>query len=461
MLFGLDVARARMEKPGEDADGNKRPRRAVVVEGYTDAITLHQYGLTEAVGVLGTALTDSHARLLGRFADQVVLVFDGDSAGQNAAQRSVGTMLASDLDVRVLVLPDRLDPDEYLKAHGVDALEALLQSATELWPWRVERAIAMHGLDSVAARERVAGELLDTIHAAGLKTGQMRTESLLHVLERPLGVSLAALGDQLRSREQRGASREAFRAEREEATRGPAPSSRTHDDAVRAMSVRATIDDRMEAEFLQGVLAAPEHFAPEELDIDAGDFTNVALGKLYRAADTLARRLQEPDLDNLLTILTVPDLKRLLVFLDDRRRELAADDEDADAASSSDGHAALVLTDDGPPGSQSTELVRRGLTGASGEEDEGLPTCLQRPLLRMLRRRAERSHQELSRELPAEGDAAGQMLGSEEALRALAAFHAQRSFARPSEAGPMRPGGSTGQTAPFGGDPTSHEDGPA
>lgn len=444
VLFGLDVARETMEKPGTDAAGNKRTRRAVVVEGYTDCITLHQYGLTEAVGVLGTALTDHHSRLLARFADQVVLVFDGDAAGQNAAARSVGTMLASDLDVRVLVLPDKLDPDEYLKAHGADSLRQLLDTAVELWPWRVRRAVQTHGVDSVASRERAATELLDTIHNAGLKAGQMRTDSLLHALERPLQVGLAALSDQLRQREQKGATREAFKAQRVEeqaAHDASAPRSRTHEDAVRLMSHRATIDDKMEAELLQGVLGSAEDFAPEELPIDADDFTNIALGKLYRAADALARRMQEPDLDNLLTILTVPDLKRLLVFLDDRRRALEAaerEDEPAPAGGMLDTLAGAAVP--------AAHLTNRST------EESAIPPLLNRPLQRMLARREEQSHRRLSRELPGEGQ--GPMSESEDALRALAEYHARRSQASPSAAGPKRPGGPGGVFDPSGAGPT-------
>ena len=417
VLFGLDVARPAIEKPPEG-----QPRRAVVVEGYTDCVTLHQYGLTEAVGVLGTALTDAHSRLLSRFAEQVVLVFDGDSAGQNAAQRSVATMLAGDLDVRVLVLPDRLDPDEYLKAHGVESLRKLLATATDLWTWRIGRAIASHGTDSIAARERVATELMDVLVGAELRPGQMRTEGLLRQLERPLQLSLPAIENQFRERASRGRRYEAAPSEQPAA---PPARSRTRDDALRLMSGRANIDDRMEAAMLQGILEAPEDFAPDEYEIGPEEFTNVALGKLYRAADHLARSLQQPTLDKLLTILTVPDLKRLLVYLDDKRLEQAEpaepnDQSEPPPAGADDESAQSVgrLLDSEPDHAQ---------TRSDHESDEAIPLCLARPLSRMLRRREERSHQQISRELPAMGDAAGHLDSSEEALRKLAAFHAKRS----------------------------------
>ena len=390
-LFGMDVARRNLE-----AVPKGQTRRAIVVEGYTDCITLHQYGLGGAVGVLGTALTEQHGRLLARFADQVVLVFDGDAAGQNAAARSVGTMLASDLDVRVLILPDGLDPDEFLKDRGVEALESLLDSATELWDWRIRRAVGTHGVDTVIKRERAANELLDTLHQAGLKTGGMRTEGLLRALERPLSISLATLTAQLQMREQRGNRNAAFREERIEREQRPGRPSRSQIDAARIMDGKASSDDAIEVELLEGLLHAPEDFAPDRLPIDHEDFTNVALGRLYRAADALARQSQPPSYENMLAILTVSELKRLLVFLDDQQRARLEDSGDAAAADSS----------------------RSG---------DGLPACLGRPLKRMLRRREEWSHREISRELPGEGTAAAKMSESEEALRRIQEFHARRA----------------------------------
>ena len=87
----------------------------ILVEGYMDAIALHQYGFDCAVASLGTALTDDGATLLSRYTDQVVLIYDGDTAGQNATQRAIPMLEKAGLQVKVLKMRDAKDPDEFLK----------------------------------------------------------------------------------------------------------------------------------------------------------------------------------------------------------------------------------------------------------------------------------------------------------------------------------------------------------
>ncbi|HEU5115678.1 MAG TPA: DNA primase, partial [Isosphaeraceae bacterium] len=103
-LYAADLARAAARQNGWVA----------VVEGYTDVIAAHQVGLENVVGTLGTALGDEHIQALRRLADRVVLVFDGDEAGQKAADRSVELFLGHEVDVRVLTLPQGLDPCDFL-----------------------------------------------------------------------------------------------------------------------------------------------------------------------------------------------------------------------------------------------------------------------------------------------------------------------------------------------------------
>ncbi len=108
LLYGLDVARETIRKS----------RTALVMEGYTDCIVAHQYGFTDAVAVLGTALGEGHVRILKRFADRIVLVLDGDEAGQRRANEVLELFVAQQVDLRILTLPDELDPCEFLLAAG-------------------------------------------------------------------------------------------------------------------------------------------------------------------------------------------------------------------------------------------------------------------------------------------------------------------------------------------------------
>ena len=102
----------------------------ILVEGYMDAIALHQYGFDCAVASLGTALTEDGAALLSRYTDQVILIYDGDNAGQRAAQRAIPMLEKAGLQVKVLALKDAKDPDEYLKKFGADKFKVLLEGSS-------------------------------------------------------------------------------------------------------------------------------------------------------------------------------------------------------------------------------------------------------------------------------------------------------------------------------------------
>ena len=102
----------------------------ILVEGYMDAIALHQYGFDCAVASLGTALTEEHAALLTRYTEQVVLIYDGDQAGQRATQRAIPMLEKAGLQVKVLQMKDAKDPDEFLHKFGADKFKVLLEDSS-------------------------------------------------------------------------------------------------------------------------------------------------------------------------------------------------------------------------------------------------------------------------------------------------------------------------------------------
>ncbi|MBQ3215708.1 MAG: DNA primase [Oscillospiraceae bacterium] len=102
----------------------------ILVEGYMEAIALHQYGFDCAVASLGTALTEDGATLLSKYTDQVVLIYDGDKAGQNATQRAIPILEKAGLQVKVLQMRDAKDPDEFLKKFGADKFKLLLEESS-------------------------------------------------------------------------------------------------------------------------------------------------------------------------------------------------------------------------------------------------------------------------------------------------------------------------------------------
>lgn len=112
----------------------------IIVEGYMDCIALNQYGITNVVASLGTALTTHQARLLKRYADKVIISYDADIAGQTATLRGLEILRGAGLDVRVLIIPQGKDPDEFIRSNGKDAFLKLVASAVSLTSYRLKRA---------------------------------------------------------------------------------------------------------------------------------------------------------------------------------------------------------------------------------------------------------------------------------------------------------------------------------
>ncbi len=131
VLFGLPLA----------LDSIRRNGRVIVVEGYFDLIALHRAGIEEVAAPCGTALTAAHARRLRRYAQEVILLFDGDSAGQRAAERSLPVLLAEGLRVRAAFLPEGQDPDDLLSVSGPAALQSCVERGVPLLDVLIDRAL--------------------------------------------------------------------------------------------------------------------------------------------------------------------------------------------------------------------------------------------------------------------------------------------------------------------------------
>jgi DNA primase len=137
-------------------EGIRRADRVVVVEGYLDVMALHQFGLLSAVATLGTALTPDHVRLLGRYTQNIVALFDGDDAGRKAAARSFEIFVETGLLGRAAFLPAGEDPDTFVHNHGPEALEKILERAIPLadyyFSWLKQRfGMSLEGKSQIAS----------------------------------------------------------------------------------------------------------------------------------------------------------------------------------------------------------------------------------------------------------------------------------------------------------------------
>ena len=136
-------------------EGIRKADRAVLVEGYMDAIGVSAAGVREVVASCGTALTTQQVQSLRRHSDKIVVNFDPDAAGANAAERSINLLLDESMKVRIVELEGGLDPDEYCKERGAEAYRAKLDKAQSYFYWLADRARAKFDLRT--AEGRVAG----------------------------------------------------------------------------------------------------------------------------------------------------------------------------------------------------------------------------------------------------------------------------------------------------------------
>ncbi len=180
VLYNLHRARADMTRSG----------RAFVVEGYTDVIALARGGVPTAVATCGTALGEDHYQLLSRFASEVVLTFDADEAGARAAERAFAFHERFPLRTRVLVLPDGLDPADFVQQRGGEEFQRLADRAVPLVEFMIERAVQGADLASVEGRTAAVHAGLPIV--AGLDDEVRRQEYAAMLADRA-GVSASSV----------------------------------------------------------------------------------------------------------------------------------------------------------------------------------------------------------------------------------------------------------------------------
>jgi DNA primase len=154
-LFGLNLTRDEIRRAGF----------VILVEGFLDLIVPYQFGVRNAVASLGTALTPDQARLISRFARKVVVNYDGDNAGVQAAKKAIEILLAEDLEVKILVLPDGSDPDEFIRKSGATEYHKQRGSAQTHLQFVIDQAVRDRKLNNPADKEAAIDEVLPYIRA--------------------------------------------------------------------------------------------------------------------------------------------------------------------------------------------------------------------------------------------------------------------------------------------------------
>ena len=183
-LYGLHLARTQIR----NAD------LAIIVEGYMDVISCHQYGICNAIAPLGTAFTPEQGRLLMRSTYQVGISFDGDAAGIKATMRCLDILSDLGCTARVIQIPDQADPDEYLKKYGKEAFEALISQSQELIMYKIARYMETTNTDTITGKMQVVVQLLPDLRKM---QSAVARETAIRKISVSLQVSEKAIWDEL------------------------------------------------------------------------------------------------------------------------------------------------------------------------------------------------------------------------------------------------------------------------
>ena len=271
-LFGLNLAKK--SKQGS----------LILVEGNIDVVSLHQYGFDNAIASLGTSLTEEQAALMTRYTDQVILIYDGDKAGQNATQRAIPILEKAGLQVKVLQIRDAKDPDEFLKKFGADRFKLLLEGSANRVEYQLGAIRSKFDLREDDQRVKFIAEVAEFLSTLG---SPVQREVYGHRAAEDAKISYDAMKLEINKAFKRRMARE--RKKQEKINLAPAQALQPKARTIRYDNIKSAM-----AEETVLAMAMKE---PALLDaaksLQAEEFSSALLGKTYGQL----RRRHEQGLD--------------------------------------------------------------------------------------------------------------------------------------------------------------------
>jgi DNA primase len=312
LVYAADLARMAVREAGWVA----------VVEGYTDVIAAHQVGLCNVVGTLGTALGEDHIRALRRLTDKkVVLVFDGDEAGQNAADRALEFFLGSELDLRVLTLPAQFDPCDFILKEGAEAFRALADQADDPLTYVLARAAVRFDYTSVEGAHRAADWLLGILSSIpeNNQLGPVKQAKVIDTLSQRLRVPVQTLNSRLRQmRRPAAASRRGgvpVVGTAGSATVSVNSGSAAGQPSLEAAPIRPTELDPIDLEFIRIILNEPTAVARLFPRIGVSTLRDAPLQAILQACYDLQAEGLIPSYEALMVRIDDPAIRSLVAGL--------------------------------------------------------------------------------------------------------------------------------------------------
>jgi DNA primase len=271
-LFGLNLTRDEIRRQGF----------AILVEGFLDLIVPFQAGVRNVVASLGTALTSEQAKLLSRFARKVVVNYDGDRAGVQAAKKSIEILLAEDIEVKVLVLPDNADPDEFIRKFGVTEYQRRRAQAQPHIQFVIENALRDRSLHRPADKAEAVEEVLPYIRAVN---SRIQKREYFDMAMDSLGI------------DRENVNTSTWRRELWQAVRDNRPTRSSGAHVVAKEKKVSAAEQR-----LLGLLLADANLRHQVLPmLKKGDYEDLATAPLFEALIALDREGTEIDFDALIS----------------------------------------------------------------------------------------------------------------------------------------------------------------
>jgi len=261
-LYGLNFAKNEISKQ----------RKLIVVEGYMDVISLYQYDVKNVVATLGTALTERHGKLLKRYADEVILSYDSDEAGKNAALKGIEVLKKTGLKVRVLTLTDGMDPDDYIKKFGRPKFIDAINNAMYYVDYKIEIIKAKHNLQT---NEGISDFIKDIIEVLKDLESDVEKNLYLEKVSSEVGVPYESIAKDLYGDEFKFKMK--FRPKKKKAVDMMIDSS----PIKRAPKKKQSLLDRLEGQLLRIAIDSGDGLEKISKTVGIENLTNIKIKKVF------------------------------------------------------------------------------------------------------------------------------------------------------------------------------------
>ena len=269
ILFNLDKARQSIS----------RKKSAILVEGYMDVLMLHQHEIENVIAASGTSLSEEHAALLKRYTPEVVIVFDGDASGLQAAQRGLHRLIAEEIRVHIALMPKGDDPDSFVKQNGADAFNELIDKAINLIEFQIQSAIQEKNIRRPDVKTQVVKDISTIL--VNIKNRVERTEYVKYAV-RELEVDEGLLWRELREL-----------GLKENPTQRPAANRK-------ATSKKLSPREQIELQLVQSLIQTPELISDIKTLLDYQELTNPYFAKIVQILWDTSENEENVDIQNIL-----------------------------------------------------------------------------------------------------------------------------------------------------------------